>query len=373
MIKEIEIRGLWWLPSNSDEKIAGVLNYKPAESITLELIGSFYDVFELFTKRERNEQIIWGESSDGKAVTLLNCCPSASRNSKCSFALMNLSVNIVVVGKHINSLETPCIEKVFLSYDELSYWYNPQIIHCHLHKDNMKWENITNDCNENLCVTTTFNDKTFTLKPEALFRANFRNQNIEVRQETILIITSKKLLSCQDALNLNSSFEQFLSLATLTQVQCKEIIAKSTTDNTNIEILHNNFRKKFSPMIKKDHFLFQYTDIESDYDRIISKWFEDIPEIYPIRAHLIASLGNNDVFNSAIFLSIVQALEGFYCRFIKPDESLTSILKFFNTQFGFVRKARLEQDDISEIVDSRNYYSHLLPDGKKKHVVHGLE
>ncbi len=373
MIKQVEIRGLWWLPSKSDEKIAGVLNYMPSESIALELIGSFYDFIELFEKQERNEQIIWGESSDGKAVTLFNCSQSISHNSKCSFSMMRLRVQHVIIGTHINSLDEPCIEKAFLFFDELSYWYNPQIINFHINKDNMTWDKITNDNDDSQSVSTKINDLTYTLKPEALFRYNPYSQSIEVRHETNLIITSTKPFSFNDILFQNSLFEQFFSLATLSQVQCKRIIAKHPEQSSSLEILHNDFRKEYSPMTKKDHFLFQYADIESDYDTILSKWFENIPEVYPIRTHLISSLGNITVFNSATFLSIVQALEGFYYRFIMPEASLKCILEYFNEQFRTVGKAYLEPDDISEIVDSRHYYSHLLPDGKKKHVVQGIE
>ena len=43
------------------------------------------------------------------------------------------------------------------------------------------------------------------------------------------------------------------------------------------------------------------------------------------------------------------------------------------TEFSDVRCVEMEEDDYQKIVDSRHYYSHLLPPGKKTHVVQGKE
>ena len=42
-------------------------------------------------------------------------------------------------------------------------------------------------------------------------------------------------------------------------------------------------------------------------------------------------------------------------------------------EFVDIQILELSDNDINCICDSRNYYSHLLPHGKKKHVVDGLE
>ena len=40
-----EYKGYWWKPDDPENKVAGVLTYKPGENIVLELIGTFDQVF----------------------------------------------------------------------------------------------------------------------------------------------------------------------------------------------------------------------------------------------------------------------------------------------------------------------------------------
>ena len=91
----------------------------------------------------------------------------------------------------------------------------------------------------------------------------------------------------------------------------------------------------------------------------------------PIRAHLIDSVRKRDVFGSADFLIVAQAVEGFYCRFRKDGLSLNSIITKLREEFSDVSKVELSDDDIKCICDSRHYYSHLLPSGKKPNVKDG--
>ena len=49
-----EYKGYWWKPDDPDNKVAGVLTYKPGESITLELIGTF-DLMTLMTIYDKSD------------------------------------------------------------------------------------------------------------------------------------------------------------------------------------------------------------------------------------------------------------------------------------------------------------------------------
>lgn len=105
---------------------------------------------------------------------------------------------------------------------------------------------------------------------------------------------------------------------------------------------------------------------------MLQKWYAT-EDIMPIRSHLVDSLNRHGVFSSTDFLIVVQAIEGFYCRFRQDNESLRKIIENLVTEFSDVRCVEMEEDDYQKIVDSRHYYSHLLPPGKKTHVVQGKE
>lgn len=360
MIEQVEIRGLWWLPDKEDNKVAGILNFVPAENLTLELIGSFYnDLFDLFKTTNNAIDVLWGESSKGKPITLINCFQSFSYHSDCSFPLISLSVNFVIIGKHLHSLEEACVDKIIIRYDELSHWYSPSIVKYSFREQS--WDQITNSNDEEKIISFSKDNLSLSLKPQALLNIKGRNTQITVDIETNLVVKSTELLSVRHALDINRSFEQFLSVATLSRVQCKQIFLQCFNSKTSLEVLHNTFREEYCPIINREHYLFRYDDIKDEFESIMINWYSNEEEIYPIRSHLIASLESTRVFNSANFLSVVQALEGYYSRFKKNRQSLTSILNDLFNDFNYVNKIRGEEAHIGIIVNSRNYFSHLNP------------
>ena len=40
--KNIEIKGMWYLPAHPEKRVAGILYYTPNKTLKLELIGSFW-------------------------------------------------------------------------------------------------------------------------------------------------------------------------------------------------------------------------------------------------------------------------------------------------------------------------------------------
>ena len=92
-MKTIEYKGLWWVPSNEDRKVAGILYHIPGEEIRLELIGTFNpeaasSIMAIFNAQ--NEDVIHGQDSDGQDITLFDCCcsichPKGFKNLRCCY------------------------------------------------------------------------------------------------------------------------------------------------------------------------------------------------------------------------------------------------------------------------------------------------
>ena len=115
-----------------------------------------------------------------------------------------------------------------------------------------------------------------------------------------------------------------------------------------------------------------YETIKDSFPTIIRKWYEE-KNSFPIRAHLIDSVGHRGTFCSNDFLIVAQAVEGYYCRYKKDGLGITSILENLRQDFSDIAILELSDEDIACIRDSRHYFSHLLPPGKKEHVVDGLK
>lgn len=118
--------------------------------------------------------------------------------------------------------------------------------------------------------------------------------------------------------------------------------------------------------------MFVYETIKDSFPSIIRKWYEE-KNSFPIRTHLIDSVGHRGTFCSNDFLIVAQAIEGYYCRYKKDGLGITVILKNLRQDFSDIAILEMSDEDIDCIRDSRHYFSHLLPPGKKEHVVDGLQ
>lgn len=375
MTEPIEIKGIWWLPNFPDSKVAGLLNYTPIGKTKLELIGEFRtnDWLRSFNA-EKGENVIWGLSSDNKRITLLQNYPSAKKNSACPFPIMRYDCQFLIIGKHTLSLKEECQYSARVLFDELSYWYRPNLIQSTCNNNIIELIAIPG---KNPAVEVPVTDEMkFTLEPQITFSQTQMGLKAEVGQATDLVINFIKPVHLQFILNVVKEFEQILSIATLSHVQCRQLFVYD--DNTSsgqkhhIEILHHFFREKYNPNTKFTNYLFTYDSIKNDFSNILQQWYSN-EDIMPIRSHLVDSLNRHGTFSSTDFLIVVQAIEGFYCRFRKDNQKLDTILKALVEEFSDIRCIEMEIDDYDKIVDTRNHYSHLLPPGKKSHVVNGFE
>ena len=168
------------------------------------------------------------------------------------------------------------------------------------------------------------------------------------------------------------SFEQFMSFATLSPIQCSHFWLIDKDEKTTakvIEVIERKYPRKVNDRFWE--YLFLFDTIKDSFSKIITKWFGE-KELFPIRAHLIDSISHKGYFEANDFLIMCQAIEGFYYRFRKEDK-LSNIIDNLINEFSDIRIQEISKNDIPSIRDTRNHLSHLLPSGKKKHVLHGKE
>ena len=110
-------KGYWWLPGKHEDKIAGVLTYNPNSSIELELFGLLYpNVNPIDSLAEaKNQDVIYGITSDAKEITLLRCRLSGSYNFASEFPLINYNCQNLLVGIHLESEK----QKVFFTSSDV--------------------------------------------------------------------------------------------------------------------------------------------------------------------------------------------------------------------------------------------------------------
>ncbi len=369
-----ELKGLWWIPTNSEKKIAGVLRYSRTEDTTLEIIGEFQDEDWLLDSNYQHKyEIVHGTSSDGKDVTVIASIPiDATLNSSCSFPFVKYLTPMVVHGKHLLALDEKFISKITLSYDELSIWYRPDLTKVVAHSRKVIFiERETERYELKLEIDP---NTSLILSPKVDVEQDATSYKII--QYTNLLMEFKQPVDLQEAIRIIGGFNQFLSFATFSSVQCKEICFDYDGRSDN-HIYYHFSKEEYKPFLEHFRYLFTYDIIKEKFPTIIKKWYED-EDIIPIRTHLIQSLNRGGKFSSADFLVVVQAIDGYYKRFKKNDTKLYKILVELVKEFSDISCLELVKADFSRIVSSRDYYSHLLPVRKKKsilswHELHALD
>jgi len=176
-------------------------------------------------------------------------------------------------------------------------------------------------------------------------------------------------------------YEQFLSLATLSYVQCSNITLYDNNINNftfedykyerPIQFIYVQDKYEDEGKSNSDKFnpLFKYEQIKDIYPQVLRKWYAESDKFSPIRSHLIECIKYKTTFTELDFLIVIQAVEGFYYRFIKDGENLSSVLTNLIDKFSDIDIFQNEKINVQAVVDSRHYYSHFMPEGKKKYVL----
>lgn len=390
-----EIKGIWYLPNNRDNAVAGILYFNKGEIIRLELIGSLSNkdnpIKAFFDDELESPKIIYGESSDAKEITLIGCHKGKqSHNLSCSFPLTSFICQYILIGTHLADKEDKSFNKIRVVVPILSHWLDLSLIKQKIFFEEEKPQ---------ICeLNFPFGLKT---RVEVELNADFKlliksgcsynerengTNGWRVNQDTIFEIESLNgKVSLFELFNLKSLFMQFLSLASLATQTPTEIYLFDDDDFQDCngekyfnatEVLHIIRNKDLQD--EKTDFLFDFSKIESEFSEIIKKWYSNSKHLAPIRNHLLGSIQHKPVFSSLDFLIVVQALEGYHRRFVSFQKNgriylkdrLEDLIQIYSTSIQKIGSSNL---NVQEVVDTRDYFTHFFPRNTKSNLVEGAE
>ena len=383
MMNNFEYDGYWYLPDCENHKVAGILTFIADDSAILKLIGDIdaHDEQLMAIFEQKSHSVIWGENSDGKRITLLNCnLIEGHSNSNCRFPIMRYSVKYIITGKYLRSCDELAFDSCHVEIPALTQWCFPEAIQ--QFKDDK----------------TTVKELLSTIYPKQtdlpIVSVDIEGTKIELRriitycwdlrcikteQLTSLIIKKPRKSNLDSFLNDIHIYEHFLSFAVLSDVYVSNIwlqddgLYRRWGDGGKIS-LHYVQKGQLKWNDKKIDFLFEYDTIKDKYPSIIKKWYLESDDIAPIRTHLIESIKKKSSFSSVDFLIVFQAIEGFMIRFLYGDKSSTkNKLTTLLHDFYDIAKLKCNEIDIDAAVNSRHYYSHFFKKSKKTKILDGIE
>lgn len=401
--QKLELKGYWYLPTDPQNRVAGILTYYPNEKIMLELIGCFGEyTLAIFNKRDE-EEIIYGRTEDGKDVTLINNIRALKVNFSADFPIVRYTCNFMVIGRHIKGLDEKRNYWATARMPELTLWSPPGALTTTLLFGKNK-DSVDHVClsfsteyrsRKNIICHVNVNDNTSIKIMKGVYY-NGDHLAPVVKQYSYLEVRKKEKSSIKELLTDIFVYEQFLSLATLSITKSSKI----TLFDRNIyqqegkkrfyreiHIIHafTEMKNLEQQTITKFRPLFDYAAIKDFYPEILRKWYNEPLELAPIRSHLISSLEKKQVYSSVDFLIVIQALEGFCRRFRSkkyrkehglPERDYSELFEIMNSlidEFGDIDLIKKCEINIDAVVDSRNYYSHFMPMKDKPNTLDGFE
>lgn len=378
---QIEYKGLWFLPSEPENKIGGILIFDSYKTIKLEVFGYFddggerIDLVEAFTKPNQTLQILHGITHDNKMITLINCYESKNINYVNSVTISTYDCKFILDGIHLLSGDQLYFNTITLHAPILPHWKHPAILQNTFHFDEdgkAKKVQISSD-------QDSYWEKAFDIGDGYKLQLNSCGNFNSNYEKTEYIFTQTTELSIHSHNHKRTLFEllnklllasKFITLATSTAFTLDNIILRSncTSDESSslntVKLYYGQIKGKVQK-INFTNFLFTYDDISDIFSEVILKWYEESSRLSPIRNHLIESIKPKSHFSSLDFLTIVQSLEGYHRRFINIEKTLFERLKELYRYFEDIDIITNSPVNIDTIVKNRNYYSHFYDKGEK--------
>jgi hypothetical protein len=375
MNEEITIKGFWWLPE-SDNRTPGILAYKPYEEMVLELFGTI-----AANSKQSGQDIdfkqydlIYGVSSDGKQISLVKSIQITKvLSSNSPFIINKYKSQFLIIGRHIQDIDEKCYKKAIVKIPQLYLWCSPKNIKYSF--DNGQ-HSFSYDPGNLEIINSTDIDENLTIIIKSGVINSLRNADecmeISLKEYTYIEFKCKKALSLLEIYKYNFIYEQFLSLATLSYVQTNNIVLYDCDikcNTTPIQYIYVQDKEGNKANSNKGSFLFTLEQIKDIYPSLLRNWYAKSEKFSPIRGHLIECIKYKTTFTELDFLIVMQAVEGFYYRFRKDGENLGDLLSKLVDEFSDIDVIRNSNIAVNALKESRHYYSHFMPEGKKKDVL----
>lgn len=320
MQENFESNGIWFLPTSEDDKISGKITYSLEEGIYLELLGTFSNLeHSIF---ESNKEIILGILQNGKKVTLLKSSVVSCTHNFPGISTVKFLACYMLIGEHYFNKDQLLFDEISIDYHNLSEWLNITGIN----ESSLS----PNELNLRYLLPEEINFKINNIDSKFRFSAKTNRDNLKsftLIQNVELILQKDNTVDIFELLRESLVFQGFLTFATFESCYPTKIHLKSSNSyeiygETKIyKKIELYYKSSVSKSKKQNHpvnFLFNYKDVENNFQSIINKWYENDSKLEPIIYLFLNSFySQNTIFTENKFLEIIHALETFHRRIYK--------------------------------------------------------
>lgn len=328
-MKDLEIKGEWWIPEKPDKKISGILAMKPEEYSALELHGSFEENNSFIKPSDKEFEkikIICGNSLNGKEITLQGCHISNVNSnlnveSGKSYTTTRMMIEKVFIGHHFS--EEPKFKELIIEFPYLPNWFNKRTF-------NVQRE----DSNQTTIKFTPWSKECSVDDVKILFfignninESYGQSDSYSVNKTAFVKIKVNDEISYSQLSNYMWGINNFLNFAIGKEIFPSKI--KGTIKNPNQELEKTGVLKEIEVILPakndyqgKDSAIAQLLPlpleiIEADLENVLKKWFEKQKSLEWVFNLYFGYRRNKNSYLNDQFLAIAHALEVYYNCVIK--------------------------------------------------------
>lgn len=367
MLDQREYFGNFWIPSNDStqtpQKMRGRLKVVEGESVLLELS----EVVGLkFLMKQNTINVLWGDIFGDISITLF----CISFHQLAGKGIVSLSVKYALYGCHVFSLDTPAFNECEVKYPYLHHWASTKRLLFQQENDsNHIFIDNTNILSP-LVKTELENGLQAMICENILTRIS--SYKIAVEQSSFLKFETNQNVSFKCFHELIIEFTQFIAIAQYFQQYPTEIYL-----NANGEKVQVLFSVEHSDQ-PHPHSLIQFSELKNKIPEMMRRWHSNYTQVSPICRYLIQTIHYN-TFDFPDFLIVAHALEGYHKRFLnkknggKDKQKYKEQVDILLDKFKDVEVIKKSNIDTEVLTQSRDKYSHLIPDEEKPLAVTGQE
>lgn len=329
MQQNLHYKGIWFLPGNPNEKIAGDLSFSVSDGVELNLLGVFSD-----SLGHRHEPtFILGISADGHKITIYGAMRISQQFNSNSFMTSSYAATYMFVGKHFSLADEMHFSSMRVSLADFDYWlgiygFTKLENNAHLTKTMLEYNQPDDLCfkiNEKLNCNIKFSSSVPIVKSSA---------TISIKQEAEVELKSiDGKVSFSQFMEWFGIFHRFMTLAYFGEPAIASLSVHNFWQNNGGENQFYNVKVFYqypqSEIIKKrnskHYFLFTYKDVNQNFEQILQQWFKMDEAINPVTSGLTESLMRKDYAIEYKFLNLAHSIETLHRR-TRKNEVLSSEL-----------------------------------------------
>jgi len=320
-MKPFTCHGHWWLPSNPERRVAGILTYSPIEGVTLDLKGAFTDSLPL-GQQFLSYRIINGVAEHGRPFTLCDCAELSSNlaGGLASTIASTFAVRFAIEGACFQQAEEIVFHKFSINYSLIDEW--TPLLPCNespVEAEDRQWiinygglAPIHAQVGSSKLTFGSQLHKSFGLSKLSVTAVPlFISSTVEPMSLDDYLVKTEFLVRCFLMLALGQTvFPQIVSAKSHAIVQR---LLSGTEFEIDLPIYFRVGPIELEPL-RRSEVLLEFKDVADNFESYLQNWFARMAVLRPVCELYFGTMTNSQMYVQHVFLSLAQALETYHRR-----------------------------------------------------------